>query len=311
MRCKITYFKLKFCYLKAEVSGDSKGAFKGRAKKQTKGMRGFRNIFKFYINASFHVALAVVCLSDISIQNFGVPRNYKLLLFIFFASICGYNFVKYSGIAKLSYLSLAKNLRQIQISSFIAFAGLVFLSFYQSSRVLFLSGILGLFTLFYALPLFGNNSNLRGLSGLKIFVIAFVWAGVTVFLPLADHLDLWAWDVAVMFLQRFFLVLALILPFEIRDLPFDLPQLGTIPQRYGVRGTKAAGLCLICLFVLLEFFKDQGSVANRLSLIFVAIPLLLLISFSSTRQTKYYASFWVEGVPILWWLSFTILMQIT
>lgn len=274
-------------------------------------MEAWKNIFKFYINTSFHVALAVVCLTDITIQEFDVPRNYKLLLFIFFASITGYNFVKYAGIAKLHHLSLAKNLRQVQVFSFIAFAGLVYLTFYQSFSVLLFSGILGLFTLLYALPLFGNNTNLRSLTGLKIFVIAIVWAGVTVLLPLADQINLWKWDVVVIFLQRFFLVLALILPFEIRDLRFDMAQLGTIPQKFGVRGTRIVGLILICLFVLLEFFKHQTSIANTVSLVFVGILLIILIWYSSPRQSKYYASFWVESVPILWWLLFSLLMEIT
>jgi len=274
-------------------------------------MQGFKKIFKFYINASFHVALAVVCLTDITIQEFDVPRNYKLLLFIFFASITGYNFVKYSGIAKVNHLSLAKNLRQIQIFSFIAFIGLVYLTFHQSFLVLLFSGILGLFTLLYALPLFGYNTSLRNLSGLKIFVIAFVWAGVTVLLPLADNINVWKWDVFVLFLQRFFLVLALILPFEIRDLRFDLAQLGTIPQKFGVRGTRIIGLVLICLFVLLEFVKHQTSMVNTASLIFVGILVLVQIRYSTTRQSKYYASFWVEGVPIFWWLLFSVLMEIT
>ena len=273
-------------------------------------MQGFKNIFKFYINASFHVALAVVCLTDITFQEFDVPRNHKLLLFIFLATITGYNFVKYAGIAKLHHLSLAKNLRQIQILSFFAFAGLVYLTFYQSFSVLLISGILGLFTLLYALPLFGNNTNLRGLTGLKIFVIAFVWAGVTVLLPLADQIDLWKWDVVVVILQRFFLVLALILPFEIRDLQFDMAQLETIPQKFGVRGTRIVGLVLICVFVLLEFFKHQTSKENTISLISVGILVLVQIRYSTTRQSKYYASFWVEGVPIFWWLLFSVLMEI-
>jgi len=274
-------------------------------------MRGFKKIFKFYINASFHVALAVVCLTDITIQEFEISRNYKLLLFIFLATITGYNFVKYAGIANLQHLSLAKNLRHIQILSFIAFVGLVYLTFHQSFLVLLFSGILGLFTLLYALPLFGNNTNLRGLTGIKIYVIAFVWAGVTVLLPLADQIHLWKWDVALVFLQRFFLVLALILPFEIRDLRFDLAQLGTIPQKFGVRGTRIAGLVLICILVLLEFVKRQTSIANTVSLIFMGILLMIMIRYSNTRQTKYYASFWVESIPILWWLLFSLLMEIT
>jgi len=274
-------------------------------------MQVFKNIFKFYINSSLHVALAVVCLTDITIQEFDVPRNYKLLLFIFLATITGYNFVKYAGIAKLYHLSLAKNLRQIQILSFVAFIGLVIFTAFQSGLVLLFSGVLGLFTLLYALPLFGNNTNLRGLTGLKIFVIAFVWAGVTVLLPLADQVTLWNWDVVVVFLQRFFLVLALILPFEIRDLQFDITQLGTIPQKFGVKGTKIVGLGLICIFELLEIFKNETTIANTLSLIFVGILLIILIKNSSTTQSKYYASFWVESIPIFWWLFFTILLWIT
>lgn len=274
-------------------------------------MQGFKNIFNFYINASFHVALAVVCLTDITIREFDVPRNHKLLLFIFLATITGYNFVKYAGIAKLHHLSLAKNLRQIQILSFIAFAGLVYITFYQSFSVLLFSGILGLFTLLYALPLFGNNTNLRSLTGFKIFVIAFVWAGVSVLLPLADQINLWKWDIVVLFLQRFFLVLALILPFEIRDLQFDMVQLETIPQKFGVRGARIAGLVLICFFVLLEFFKHQTSKANTISLSFVAILLIILIRYSTISQSKYYASFWVESVPILWWFLFVVLMEFT
>lgn len=274
-------------------------------------MKGFKNSFKFYINSSFHVALAVVCLCDITVQNFGVPGNYKLLLFVFFASITGYNFVKYAGVVKLYHLSQVKNLRHIQTFSFMAFAGLVYLAFYQSVLVLVFSGIMGVFTLLYALPLFEGNKNLRSLRGIKIYVIAFVWAGVTVLLPLIDYVNLWKWDVFLVFMQRFFLVLALTLPFEIRDLQFDKVQLGTIPQKFGVRGTRIIGMFLICVFLLLEFFKVQITFENAVSSVFIGILVIILIRYSALRQSKYYASFWVESVPVFWWLLFTLLRIIT
>lgn len=274
-------------------------------------MQGLKNIFNFYINASIHVGLAVVCLSDITNQIFDIPGNYKLLFFIFFASVTGYNFVKYAGIAKLYHLSLRKNLRQIQIFSLVAFAGLISMAFYQSVPVLLFSGVLGLFTLFYALPLFGGSKNLRNLSGLKIFVIAFVWAGVTVLLPLVNHINLWQLDVVLVFLQRFFLVLALILPFEIRDLRYDMVQLRTIPQKFGVQGTRIFGVLMMGVFLLLEIFKTATSLVNAISMIFVAMLVIILLKYSTLRQSRFYASFWVEGVPILWWLFLTVLLEIT
>lgn len=51
--------------------------------------------------------------------------------------------------------------------------------------------------------------------------------------------------------------------------------------------------------------------ANTVSLVFVGILLIILIWYSSPRQSKYYASFWVESVPIFWWLLFSLLMEIT
>ena len=114
-----------------------------------------------------------------------------------------------------------------------------------------------------------------------------------------------------MFLQRFFVVLALILPFEIRDLRFDSAQLGTIPQRFGIRRTKIIGGLLICVVVLLEFFNNQASIENMVSLIIIGILIIFLIWYSAVRQSKYYAAFWVEGVPIFWWLFLALLSEIT
>lgn len=257
-------------------------------------------IFSFYINSSIHVSLAVVSLTVVTYIGFGFFPNFDLLFFIFFATVTGYNFVKYAGVAKLHHLSLAKNLRLIQVISFLAFAGLVYFAFQQSIPVLIIATLLGLFTLLYTLPVFGNSRNLRAVAGVKIFVIALVWAGVTVMLPLVDHIDLFQWDIMITFLQRFLFVVAITLPFEIRDLQFDETELKTIPQLFGVRGTQKTGFSLIFLFVLLEFLKENTSSANTLSVIGVATVSVVVMRFSSRQQPKYYASFLVEGIPIIW-----------
>ncbi len=259
-----------------------------------------KKLFDFYISSSIHVALAVVSLSLITAHNFGVSFNYRLEVFIFLGTITGYNFVKYAGIAGLHHLSLTKNLRLIQVFSFIAFLMLIYFCFQQSFSVLLISGILGLFTVLYVLPVFSENRNLRGLPSAKIFVIAWVWAGVTVLLPLTNHIDLFQTDVFISFVQRFCIVVALILPFDIRDLRFDMADLGTIPQHLGVKRTRILGILLMCGVVLMEFLKQHQHIENILSLLTASILIIFLIRYSVIRQTKYYASFWVEGVPIFW-----------
>lgn len=273
-------------------------------------MKVLKNIFNFYINSSIHVALAVVALATVSTLKFNLECDFKLLAFIFFASITGYNFVKYAGIAKLHHLSLAKNLRLIQIFSLISFVFLVYFIFQQSINVIIISTVLGLFTALYALPFLGNDTNLRGVSGIKIFVIALVWAGATVLLPLVDDYNLFNLDIILSFLQRFVFVVVLTLPFEIRDLRFDMARLGTIPQIFGIRKTRIIGFLLVGMFVLLEFFKRNSEINNVISVLLVGGVCIYFVRFSTIRQSQYFSSFWVEAVPLFWWGILSVLIAI-
>lgn len=268
-----------------------------------------KKLFHFYINSSIHVSLAVVCLTAITFQNFGFPLIENFFLFVFFGTITGYNFVKYAGIAKLHHRSLAKNLQVIQIFSFISFLAFVYFSFLQPISVLVSGGIMGVLTLLYAIPIFSENRNLRGINGVKVYIIAFVWAGVTVVIPAIYYSNVFQWDLYLEFLQRFSLVIALMLPFEIRDLKFDMMQLGTIPQKFGVKGSKIIGTLLIGIFILVEFLKQEISWPEVLSVLFVGIVTIVFLKNSKINQKDFYSSFWVEAIPIFWWLILQILSE--
>src|SRR5690554_4598680 len=84
-------------------------------------MRLFKQIFDFYIDSSIHVALAVFALSWITLLRFHIPYDSAALYFIFFASISGYNFVKYFGIARFRHRSLTNWLKCIQLFSLVCF----------------------------------------------------------------------------------------------------------------------------------------------------------------------------------------------
>ncbi|MDX1761839.1 MAG: hypothetical protein R3218_06760, partial [Christiangramia sp.] len=215
-----------------------------------------KNAFEIYINSSIHVSLAVVAFTIITFFEYDLLLDKNLLAFIFFASITGYNFVKYAGIAKLHHLSLAKNLRFIQIFSLLCFIALIYFTFQLKLEVLIAGGIMGLLTMFYAIPLFGSDKNLRSLPGLKIFIIAVVWAGSSVLLPLINAGKFLGIDIIVDFIQRLMLLVVLTLPFEIRDLNFDNEKLGTIPQRLGVFMTKVFGLILIFLIFASDLVQN-------------------------------------------------------
>ncbi len=265
-------------------------------------MRFLEQLFNFYINASIHVALAVYALVRITEMYFELPYNEPLDYFIFYGTITGYNFVKYAGVAKLHHRSLTNNLKSIQIFSLICFLLMSFYAWHLSVRTLLFLLPLILLTLLYAIPfLSGFQKNLRSISYLKIIVVAFVWAGFTVLLPLFDVEKSFSTSVYIAALQRFLLVVILVLPFDIRDVQFDAVSLQTIPKKIGIEKVKKLGYILLAFCVALEFIIEPTNQFRTIFLILFFLILFLLMR-AKVNQSKYYSSFLVESVPVIWWV---------
>lgn len=271
-------------------------------------MGSLKTIFRFYINSSIHVALAVACLCLITLIDFNLSIDWNLIFFCFFATISGYNFVRYFGLAKFHHRSLAIWLKQIQIFSFICFIPLGYFTLKLERLTIHYLLFLGLITFFYAIPflpksLFIDGSkNLRAISGLKIYVIAFVWCVVTVVIPLINEgMDI-DHDAILTTIQRFLYVLIVMLPFEIRDMQYDSLKLSTIPQQIGVKQTKIIGVILLFIFFLLEFFMDNTGVTKMVILGTISAIVLWFLLISKVQQPEYYNSFFVEGIPVVWLL---------
>ena len=269
-------------------------------------MSVIKKLFNFYLNSSIHVALSVFSLTYITLLEFDFLFEADVLCFVFFASITGYNFVKYFGVAKFHHRSLAKWLKAIQVFSFFAFLFMCYFGLeLEGITILWIAGF-GVVTFLYAIPflpkhlLLDKQNNLRSVSGLKIYLIGLVWMGVTVFLPLVEKGYPIDGDVIITAVQRYMYVLVLMLPFEVRDLQYDSLKLSTVPQRIGVKGTKIIGVMFLCVFFFLEFFKNETHQIKILIVFILTILTALFVLLSSKKQGVYYASFWVEALPILW-----------
>lgn len=267
-------------------------------------MKILKSIFEFYINSSIHVALAVYALLRITEFYYNLPYNEALNYVAFYGTITGYNFVKYAGIAKLHHRSLTKNLRLIQVFSLLSFVLMCYYLTLLDVKVLFYCIPFSLLTLFYAVPVFkGLTKNLRNIGMLKIFIIAVVWTGVTSVLPLIVYKSATI-NEYLYFIQRFLFVIVLTLPFDIRDMRYDKKSLQTIPQLIGVERTKKFGFVLLLVTLIIEFFVTPNS-SFKFSYGIVFFILLILLQRSKIKQSKYYASFLVEAVPIIWFLVLT------
>ena len=269
-------------------------------------MQVLKQLLNFYINSSIHVGLAAFALTWVTLIQFELEYDANVLYFVFYASVTGYNFVKYFGVAKFHHRSLAGWLKAIQILSFVAFLALIYYAFMLKISTLILITLLGLITFLYAIPILpqkyfiDDQKNLRQISGLKVYVIALVWTFATVIVPLINNDVEINTDVIIVSVQRFCYVLVLMLPFEIRDLNYDSLKLSTIPQKIGVKKTKLIGVFLLMLFFMLDYFKDELIGFEILATLIITFITLLFLLFSNKNQSKYYSAFWIESLPIVW-----------
>lgn len=264
-------------------------------------MRFLKLIFDFYIKASIHVALAVYAFLRITEIYFDLPNNPNLNYFVFFGTITGYNFVKYAGVAKLHHRSLTNSLKVIQIFSFFCFLWMCYYAFKVPIYTLYYTLPFIALTILYGVPfLSGFDKTLREVSYLKIVVVAIVWAGFTVLIPTIDAEKKITFNIVLLMLQRFLIVVVLILPFDIRDVKYDAISLQTIPKRIGVEKTKRLGLMLMVFSLIIEYLVSTSNTVKTPFMIFFFLVIIFLMR-AKIEQSKYYSSFYIESLPIVWW----------
>jgi hypothetical protein len=250
-------------------------------------MRILGLIFDFYIQSSLHVGLAVLVLAHCTLLQLQLAVPLHFLATVFWGTVLGYNVLKY---AELVCLGKVKSAWYRAIVFCTVLAAVCFaIELYQLSPVqqfLFLSA--GLWVLCYPF--------LRRYGWLKLFFVSAAVTYITVFIPLwtGSHNT----ELLFQLIQRFFLLSSLLIPFEIWDSANDPLSLYTLPQRLGIPKTKLLGYGLLIPFLILIAWQSNGQVASLV----VALLAALSIYFTRPIRTKYYTSFWVESVPIVWWV---------
>lgn len=251
-------------------------------------MQILRRLLDFYIQSSIHVGLAVLCLVHMTVFSNDLVKHTYYPSCVFFGTIVGYNFLKYFEVfTKNNFYS--KKFYDVLGISLLAVVGFFYFFFLLNTKVQIHILISGLFVLIYPF--------LRKLGWLKLFLVSFVVTFITVYIPFqTDKYSISELYLNVM--QRFLIIISLLIPFEIIDSKTDDKSFNTLPQQFGIDSTKLFGILLVIPFIILEFLKLQPS--------YIVLPIgiitVLLINFTTLERSKYYTSFWVESVPIFWWL---------
>lgn len=232
-----------------------------------------------------------------------LPPNYPFLVFVFFSTILTYTFQRHVKILTASRIDgdriqwMKSNPILVKVILAISFLGSIYPLFYFSLNALLVLVFLGAISLFYVvkIPLL-IKKNLRDIPSLKIFLIALVWAATGSFLPYLNADDTALKLPTFLFIINFIFIIALTIPFDIRDLDLDEAEKKTIPQLLG----KKTAIWISIVLLLLHYGLQSWCFSTLLtwSAVSLSIAILLMAGNYRHRNDLYY-SFLIDGLLIL------------
>ncbi len=213
------------------------------------------------IQSNIYISLAAVALTVAAQIQLGMhPQWHPYLFIIFFATLFEYNLHRLitvvtnkEALQSEKHRWVNENLVTFYVLVFVSVTGFAVVSLMASRKVLLTFAPIALVTLLYSVPISKSRRHLlrlREIPYLKIFAIAAVWATSTVLLPVVqtpesiDHSQ-----VVYLLLSRFFFVLAITIPFDIRDMePDRSQQLKTIPILLGEKQSLRLSYLFLVIF---------------------------------------------------------------
>lgn len=156
----------------------------------------------------------------------------------------------------------------------------------------------GLIALGYVIPAGKGGKRLRDLHFLKIFLIAAVWALITVWLPAAGAGRGFDRAVLLMALERASFIFAITLPFDVRDLMIDRhTRVKTLPAFLGIPLTVALSFFLLLLMMIFAGMNDYPPGVMTALAISASLS-AALSAFSYKIEHDYYFSGLLDGMMI-------------
>jgi hypothetical protein len=242
-----------------------------------------------------HVALAVVAMASSNALYLNKHISFGYLVWLFSATLLYYNALKYFRPLRTKQMR-SKRFRTALVLITLVAALLCLCLFWTFSATQYaLLGIALVLGASYALSPNALFSRENGL--LKILTVALVWAIVTVLMPNNSwsELDTTIW---LQFVATIFWVLALMIPFELKDAALDRLTYKTIVQQIGpIKSHYLAQLFLTLWFtgmLALPLCLEQ-----YLALISTYLISLVFIRRAMLKTQDFFVVFWVEALPVL------------
>lgn len=261
-------------------------------------------LLRVFVHSQLYVGVMAGIMTYLSMHQLGIIR-FPVAIAVSFLTTGAYAYIrfmgKYNNINALYYKNMQWLLLPLAIVFTFTGGYVLYLQSPHPAVFIFLLLPPSLLVLLYPLK-FTARPSFREIPGVKLSIIAFSWVWISVSVPAMLLNAQPDWDVLSTHLQRLFLMIAWILPFDIRDIDTDIKQMKTIPQVGGIQRSKQ--------FISVVVFGTQFSFVLTGIIGFTSLPLsiayilgLEFLNISSRyaqpgRDNGYY-SFVVESLPLV------------
>ena len=268
----------------------------------------FRSLVNFYLYSNLHIAIC--CLAIVIFTQVAMNANLDVayISFIFSGTLCLYAIHRLIGIRTLPTESITSRFEVIMkynlhITVYAAAAGVMTLLYFYKLDVTqkYLSIIPILLSAAYVLPILPGGKRLRDVPLIKIFLIAICWSLFTCIIPLWGTVQ--PALLAILAIERALFLLAITIPFDIRDQEIDNRQgVKTIATSLGKHTSQLIAYYAFFIAASILLWSKYNSLITGFyffPLVVTYIIGVLLVSKTSQSRSDFYFTGWVDGLLII------------
>jgi 4-hydroxybenzoate polyprenyltransferase len=271
-----------------------------------------KKFFHFLIDTNIYISLAAVVLTIATQIQLGLsPQWHPYLFIIFFATLFEYNLHRLitvitnkDALESDKHNWVKENLGWFYFLVFVSVIGLIVAILLAKHEVLMALTPIAIITIAYSLPIFKNKTTvlrLREIPLIKIFLISIVWSAATILLPIIQSdIRFHTNDIFAMLMERFFFILAITIPFDIRDIEADHGVgLKTIPLMVGKKTALLIAYVALFVFMTISIWHYWDFKFILLALGISGISTFVFLSVQKIQELQKYHYGILDGTMLL------------
>lgn len=267
-----------------------------------------RSILNFYLYSNLHIAICAVAILFFTEAVLTSDIDIVYGSFLLTGTLCLYAAHRLFGIKNIDERNITQRFSIIikynsHITTYAVLAAILTLIYFLKLELYqkYLSIIPIILSAAYILPILPNNKRLRDIPYIKIFLIAVCWSLFTCIIPLWTTIH--SSVIAILAVERILFVVAITIPFDIRDQKIDNGQnVQTIATRLGTSNSQLLSITLLLIssFILLwcKYYSIISGFYFFPLIITYIISVLLITNADSEKEDTFFTG-WIDGLLII------------